>query len=69
MKKYTPCYSDTFDDYDRLWIYCGVHEVFQGKTGAYSVEADNAELRFTQPTPINMDKPSVYPILTKEIHE
>jgi IS1 family transposase len=38
-------YSDGFDAYQWLWYHCGRYEVSEGKTDAYSVEGDNAELR------------------------
>ena len=38
-------YSDGFDGYQWLWYHYGRHQVAEGKSETYSVEADNAELR------------------------
>lgn len=38
-------YSDGFDAHSHLWSHFGRYEVSEGKRDAYSVEAENAELR------------------------
>src|SRR5574337_2170265 len=38
-------HSDSVDTYRRLWYHQGRYEVSKDKSSAFSVEADNAELR------------------------
>jgi len=39
-------YSDAFDTYQGLWYHYRRYEISEGESDTYSVEADNAELRY-----------------------